>query len=270
MFIAFRRQVTLYVEFKPDSHRDLQGMLLSDDLPLSEYNIRPHELLELHRASAYVSLPRAILPVLEAQSPLHSRNAFRDPHLSSKASRAYHPTSSGRASPSHIQADTWNTGTSTSSDDEGDDVPVGDPYAQPYFDGWVWVLRENATASNGNLEMGLIDVGLIDVGDADALHGRRMRRRSRAKSEASKSGRGKDRARMEREWKDLQQPPGKEGEAEAQLPENDDLWKKRWLIIREGFLTVWRERKDSLPEARYEIAACAGLYGKIASTSVLD
>jgi hypothetical protein len=234
-------------------------MLLSDDLPLSEYNTRPYELLELHRASAYISLPRTILPPPKLYSPPHSRDTSKVPHSST---RAYHSTTSRRPSPPHTQAD---ASSSVSSGDECEDIPVGSPYAQPYFDGWVWVLREGASAANGHTE-----IGAHDVGDAEGPPGRKMRRRGRAKSEASKAGRGKDRARMEREWKDLQQPLGTEADTEAQLLESDELWKKRWLIVREGFLTVWRERQDDLPEERYEISACAGLYGKVASALAIS
>ena len=46
-----------------------QGMLLSDDLPLSEYGIHPYELLELHHTGAYVRLPPTVLPAPKLISP---------------------------------------------------------------------------------------------------------------------------------------------------------------------------------------------------------
>ena len=51
-------------------------MLLSDDLLLSEYGIRPYELLELHRTGAYVRLPPTVLP---APKPISPSDAHRPP-----------------------------------------------------------------------------------------------------------------------------------------------------------------------------------------------
>lgn len=246
------------------SHTNFQSMLLSDDLPLSEYNIRPYELLELHRAGAYVSLPRTILPALEPSSPSQNRHASRHPLKPTKTARAYPATKRGPLSPQHTQVDSRDVVSSESSDDEYDELPIGSPYAQPYFDGWVWLLRDGVSVSTRSAEMGANSV------DTDELQGRKMRRRSRTKSELSKPGRGKDRTRMDREWKDLKQPTGREGDVEEQRQETSDRWKKRWLIIREGFMTIWKDRKDDLPEERYEIAACAGLFGKMAATPLVN
>lgn len=83
------------------------------------------------------------------------------------------------------------------------------------------------------------------------------------KSDTAKPGRGKDRARLEREWKDLSRPLRKEDDTETQLQECGYLWIKRWLVIREGIMTLWKQRKADLPEERYKISACVELYGKL-------
>ena len=257
------------------SHSNTQGMLLSDDLPLAEYSIRPYELLELHRAGAYVSLPRTTLPGLDPYSSSHNRDASNLPSTSTKTTFAYpststrhispHPSTPSRQSFAHYaHGDARDRISSDSSDDEYDDIAAGSPYAQAYFDGWVWVLRDGASGPNETCEP-----GTDNAGNGDGLPGRKMRRRGRAKSETAKSGRGKDRARMEREWKELKQPLRKEGDTELQLQESGDLWNKRWLIIREGNMTLWKERTDDTPDQRYKIAACAGLYGKYLSLSFL-
>ncbi|KAF8528564.1 hypothetical protein JB92DRAFT_2863134 [Gautieria morchelliformis] len=207
------------------------GMLLSDDRPLTDYSIRAYELLELHRAGAYTA-------------------------------RAYPSDTARRSSQHRTQTDTREPPSSESSDDEYDHMTAGSPYVQPYFDGWVRVLREGASRPHGTTEP------RTDVGDADG-QGRKMRRRGRAKSEAAKSGRGKDRTRLEREWNDLKHPLRKEGDTGMDLEERSDRWRKRWLIIREGFLTVWKERRDDFPEERYNIASCAGLYGADRLASVM-
>lgn len=242
-------------------------MLLSDDRPLTEYTIRPYELLELHRTGGYVSLPRTILPGLDPYSSSDNRDASSPPPPTTKTTFAYHatrhfgthsPTPTRQSFPLHTQGDAGDSISSDSSDDEYDEMATGSPYAQPYFDGWVWVLRDGPSGPNGNCEL-----GTHDGGGGDGLPGRKMRRRGRAKSEVAKSGRGKDRARMEREWKDMKQPLRKEGDAEVEPQASPDRWNKRWLVIREGIMTVWKEREDNFPEESYKISACAGLYGNV-------
>jgi hypothetical protein len=228
-------------------------MLLSDDRPLTDYSIRACELLELHRARAYVSLPRTSIPSLDPSlSPKLAASPSRP--TPTKTARAYPSGITRRPSLHLTQADTREPSSSESSDDEYDHMTAGSPYVQPYFDGWVQVLREDASRPSGSIEP------RTDAGDADG-QGRKMRRRGRAKSEAAKSGRGKDRTRLEREWKDLKHPLRKDGDAGMGLEERSDGWRRRWLIIRDGLLTVWKERKDDIPEERYNIASCAGLYG---------
>ena len=248
----------MFAPFRPLTRT--QGMLLSDDLPLSEYGIRPYELLELHRAGAYVRLPRTVLPAPKPVSPSDAhRPPMAHPAPAQAMARAYHSTTTH--TPRAPDTPAANADADDELDEDEDDGTAASPYAQPYFDGSVWVLYGGGGGAAGSGE-----TGPIDDGEAEGSGGRRTRRRGRAKSEAAKASKGKERARSEREWMELQaQMHNANGATEPAENErrDKDPWKKRWLMVREGSLSVWVARRDESPEVSFDVAACVGLYGAL-------
>jgi len=139
-------------------------------------------------------------------------------------------------------------------DEYSDEAISGSAYGQRYFDGWVWVLSGRAGGA------GAVDTGSADDGDADRARARKMGRRGGAKSEAAKVIKGKDGDHRGKEWTDVQGQM-RNGAFEAEKEEKDG-WKKRWLVVREGYLSLWLDRTEESAMVGFSVWKCVGLDGK--------
>ncbi|KIJ56290.1 hypothetical protein M422DRAFT_23580, partial [Sphaerobolus stellatus SS14] len=181
-------------------------MLLSDEIALSEYIIRPFELLELHHTNSYVYLPRTTLPIPRPLSP-----PFHTLHSTFHAARAYPGFHHKRRPPSPLPSHQY-----PQDDDSDDDESLvsGSPYARPYFEAWVSVPR-------------------VPI-NPDELQRKRKLKPAR----------------------DLAMSQDGVNEYGGQ-----EKWRRAWLVIRDGVLSVYKDRKEQKPEEEHEIALCAALHG---------
>ncbi|GJJ10850.1 hypothetical protein Clacol_005078 [Clathrus columnatus] len=226
------------------------GMQLMDNLPLSEYFLNPNELLELHRAGAYVPLPRNIQPSLPDPMPLpievdHIRTASAraaastSKNKSEKRSKSKnktknknkkHPLKSEVASTSspsplassHLHGQLSSTSSEYESDQDNDDFEeiYGSPYAQPYFDGPAMVLRVRGPTS----------------------------KKSSEKSKEQDEGNGVSRY-------ESVNPPGPSTSSIG-----TETWRKVWIMVREGRISIRRQRGEEEEESWFA-GNCVGLYG---------
>jgi len=54
------------------------------------------------------------------------------------------------------------------------------------------------------------------------------------------------------------------GAVEAEKEEKDG-WKKRWLVVREGYLTLWLDRTEEGAMVGFEVSKCVGFHDRIDS-----
>lgn len=226
-------------------------MQLVETFPLSEYSLNPHELLELHRAGAFVPLPRTVQPPFPDPMPFpvkpgYSRTASaraaasvskprsdkpsrsksksknRKHTLKTEATTGPAATPSPLSPSSHLHGQLSATSSECESDQDIEDFEeiYGSPYAQPYFDGWAMVLRIRGLAN--------------------------------------KKGNDKGKGRDEETGVSRCESVNPSGPSTGST--GTETWRKMWIVVREGRISIRRQREDDEEESWF-VGNCVGLYG---------